>query len=390
MNTSSYPPPPAAGLLAGRWSEPSTLTLTARRFTPSKLAALLDTALEIGLDPVVVLEKTGLDVEEIRNPFTLTSPQQFLTAARNAVRAYPCTDFGLHVGSKLHATSYGMLGYAVLSAETLGQAFDLIVRYHRLANGMIPIRWVQEGELASCEFPRRDSVQLPGLDDTLYRFLIELQISVHAMFVKDLLGPWCAPVGASFALPAPRHASRAVQVLDCPVSFDRPRHLLSYPAAWLSRVPKMASPVAAAQMSAECAKLVDELRRQAGVTQRVHQELTRTPGRFPDIEATAESLGITARTLRRKLEAEGASYTGLLASVRKALAIDYLTETFLSTEDIAGNLGFSDPVSFRHAFRRWTGKSPREFRRNHSALSRGLIEARTDGASVKSALSRAN
>jgi AraC-like DNA-binding protein len=318
------------------------------------------------VDPGTVLTGTGLDAEAIRNPFTLTSPQQLLTAARNAVRAYPGSDLGLRVGSKLHATSYGMLGYALLCAETLGHTFDLIVRYHRLANGMTSVCWVREGDVASWTFASPDSVELPGLDDALYRFLIEMQVAVHASVVKDVMGPWCTPVRTSLAFPEPPDAALWARVLGCPVAFDQPRHALSYPTAWLSKAPQMASPTMAAQMSVECAKLLDQIRWEAGVTQQVYRELTRTPGRFPDIDAIAENLGMTARTLRRKLEAEGTSYSELLTSVRKALAIDYLSTTLLSTQDIASHLGFSDPVSFRHAFRRWTGKSPREFRLNRT------------------------
>ena len=73
---------------------------------------------------------------------------------------------------------------------------------------------------------------------------------------------------------------------------------------------------------------------------------------------------MTSRTLRRKLEAEGASYSELLAGVRKALALDYLRTTTLSIDDIALTLDFSDAVSFRHAFKRWTGKTPNEVRRD--------------------------
>jgi AraC-like DNA-binding protein len=71
---------------------------------------------------------------------------------------------------------------------------------------------------------------------------------------------------------------------------------------------------------------------------------------------------MTSRTLRRKLEAEGTSYSILLAKVRQALAEDYLKTTLLSTEDIAAALGFSDTASFRHAVKRWTGLTPVNFR----------------------------
>jgi AraC-like DNA-binding protein len=71
---------------------------------------------------------------------------------------------------------------------------------------------------------------------------------------------------------------------------------------------------------------------------------------------------MTSRTLRRKLETEGTSYTDLLDNVRHALAMDFLNTSVLSTDDIAAALGFSDSASFRRAFKRWTGKSPSAFR----------------------------
>ena len=86
--------------------------------------------------------------------------------------------------------------------------------------------------------------------------------------------------------------------------------------------------------------------------------------------AIAASLCMTSRTLRRKLDAEGTSYSDLLTSVRKAFAIDYLSTTLLSIKDIAAALGFSEAAGFRHAFKRWTGKPPNEYRR-HRQVHRG-------------------
>ncbi len=102
--------------------------------------------------------------------------------------------------------------------------------------------------------------------------------------------------------------------------------------------------------------------RQAAITRRAYHELTLTPSRFPEIETIAEILRMTSRTLRLQLADEGTSYGELLASVRKALAIDYLATTSLSTENIAILLGSGDTVGFRHAFKRWTGKPPGAYR----------------------------
>ncbi|WP_042877630.1 AraC family transcriptional regulator [Cupriavidus necator] len=341
----------------------AAIDLQERRFTPAKLAALLAVTSEAGMEPGAVLAGTNLDLAALADPFTLTSPHQFLTAARNAIRLRGKPDLGVKVGSRLHVSSYGMYGYALLCSEGLARAFDAAVKYHQLANGMLDIRWVEQEGMASWVFPNHDTILQPGMDEPLYHFLIEMQFAVHVTMIKDVMGPWCVPARAMFTQAEPAHAAALAEVLECPLAFEQPQTMLSYPAAWLSRAPQLANPITAAQMSAHCARLLEAFRWQEGITRRVFQELTRTPGRFPEIEQIAESLGMTSRTLRRKLEAEGTSYSELLTSVRKALAVDYLTTTSLSTEDIGLALGFSDAVGFRHAFKRWTGRTPNEVRR---------------------------
>ncbi|AIO72909.1 helix-turn-helix domain protein [Burkholderia multivorans] len=336
--------------------------LSEKRFSPSKLAVLIEVASELGIDTHAVLAGTGLDLEAIANPFTLTSPQQFLAAARNALRLYAHSDLGVRVGRRLHATSYGMFGYAMLCSESMAHGFDSAVKFHRLANGMLDIRWATQGDAACWLFSDRDAMLLPGMDTAVYHFLIDMQFALHVTITKDAMGSWCVPARAQFARPRPAHAALLSEVLECPLAFDQPHNVLSYPAAWLSRAPQLANTITAAQVSSHCASLLEEFRSQSDITRRVYQELTRTPGRFPDIDIIAEGLCMTARTLRRKLEAAGTSYSEMLTSVRRALAIDYLGTTTLTIEDIALALGFSDSVSFRHAFKRWTGKTPREVR----------------------------
>ena len=163
-------------------------------------------------------------------------------------------------------------------------------------------------------------------------------------------------------MPASKVTSIDLSGSPGPVEFDQPVNELHYALAWLERTPQLANPITAAQMSRTLARLLQEQKWQSGLTRRVYDELTRTPGRFPEMEAIAAALCMTSRNLRRKLDAEGTSYQALLANVRYALARDYISTSFLSTEDIAAALGFSDAASFRHAFKRWTGMTPAEFR----------------------------
>lgn len=347
-------------------------TVGDRRYPPSKLATLLGVLLESGVAADAVLEGTGLSRQDVENPFTLTSCAQFMRATRNAVRLYADWDLGLRVGTRLRATNYGMYGYALLCSETVQQVWNRAIKYHPLSGGMLPLRWCVEGDRAVWTFPGRADFPWPDVDERVYRFMIDLQFAAHVTIGRDVMGSWFLPMAAGYAGGRPVHARAIEAVLQCPVTFDQPRNTLSFPAAWLDRAPQLANPITASHVSVQCARLLDEFKWSAGITRRVYQELTRLPGRFPDIEEVAQTLCMTSRTLRRRLESEGSSYTELLTAVRKNLAIDYLSSTLMSAEDIAEALGFSDVVSFRHAFKRWTGRTPKEFRK---ASDGGLANA---------------
>jgi AraC-like DNA-binding protein len=80
------------------------------------------------------------------------------------------------------------------------------------------------------------------------------------------------------------------------------------------------------------------------------------------MEMVADRLATTVRTLHRRLHAEGVSFTQILDDVRCNLAKEYLRSTKLSVDDISELVGFSEAANFRHAFHRWTGSTPANFR----------------------------
>lgn len=344
------------------WSDPCA-GWTERQQSPAKIDAVVQALASAGVPAPRLLEGTGLAAARLQDPDCRTSTAQLYQVLRRAVQLHPQPGLGRHIAARLRVTSYGLYGYALLCAPTMRAAMARATRFHALANPLVPIRCELAGDAVSWLFPARHELLLPGLDEPLYRVLIELQMGLHVGLARDVMGAWCLPEFVGLAWPRPPGDPAWPVLAGVRLGHDRARSELRYPAAWLDRSPQLADAVTAEQTSRECARLLGALEGGGSVARRVYRELMRTPGRFPGIEAIAQTLCVTSRTLRRRLQAEGTSYAELLARVRRALAEDYLRGTRLGMDDIAAALAFSDARSFRHAFLRWTGCSPSDFRR---------------------------
>jgi AraC-like DNA-binding protein len=87
---------------------------------------------------------------------------------------------------------------------------------------------------------------------------------------------------------------------------------------------------------------------------------------WPVFEELAAEFGTTATTLRRRLEREGTSYQSIKDQLRNDVAIDYLSNSSLSVDEIAARIGFQDASAFHRAFKRWNGLQPGEYRRRQT------------------------
>jgi len=84
---------------------------------------------------------------------------------------------------------------------------------------------------------------------------------------------------------------------------------------------------------------------------------------YPDVDSVAKILGLSARTLQRRLSDEGVTYARVVARARLDVAQRMLEDPACKVIEVALDLGYSDPAHFARAFARWTGLAPREFRR---------------------------
>lgn len=331
-----------------------------RVYPPYKIATMADTLAELGVPLEKSLQRTGLRAEDLRGAMQKTSIRQFMTVCRNGIAATRDPALPFRAGARMHVSSYGMYGYALLCCETLREVTQLAVKFHRLATPTVSLTFREEDGEAVWSF---DEVHGLDADDDLYRFLLEFQFGIHQTLARDMLGPDFKLSGLRVRYAKPAHADLYAEYYGCECAFGQPRNELRYPAALLDRPAAYRNPITVAMAAEVCESLLVEAKTAGGVTRRIYNLLMEKPGQFDDMEALAAKLNTSSRTLRRHLTTQGTSYKEILDDVRCNLAKAYLRTTRMSIDDIAGTLGFSDAANFRHAFRRWTQKSPSDFRR---------------------------
>ncbi|RBP12006.1 AraC family transcriptional regulator [Roseiarcus fermentans] len=329
--------------------------MSARFYPPYKLSVLAEVMGDFGCPKPTVLHGTGLDPASVDDPRTRTSIEQYLTACANVLRFSREPAIPFLVGKKLHLSAYGAYGFALLCSGTARESFTLALQYHSLATPVLAIDWYENAEHFIWTSPAETRLLVKP---DLKQFILAQQLSQHYIHVKEVVGGDVTPLRAEFALPKPETWRVFEEHLECPVFFDRPRTELVYPKSVLDVVPPMTNRVTATLMRENCESLLGQSDALPDIAGEVFRMMMDRPGRFPTIEDVADALGMTDRTLQRRLSAQNKTFSDIFDDVRKVLALEYLKSTQASVEEIAELLGFANAANFRKSFRRWTGKRP--------------------------------
>lgn len=322
-----------------------------------KIVAVVAALAERGVSAAKAL--AGTDLAEGRLATSPISYRQMRTVFDNARQLSTEPALALIAGRKMHFTSFGMYGYALLSSPSHAAAIDFAVKYHDVMGPLVEMCFRREG--AAAVYSYEPILELDPAQP-LYRFLLEFQFASHHTIMTDLYGKGFRFSQISTTYAAPAHARAYARLFKCPVHFAQPVNELRFDEAWITQRMSYANPITYAMAHEACEQDLREVARAGSVAARVHRLLITQAGRFPDIDEVAAGLSMNARTLRRRLDAEQSSYRKILTEVRMHLAIEYLRKTRMTNDEIAARLGYSDAANFRHAFRRWTFRHPSDFR----------------------------
>ena len=180
-----------------------------------------------------------------------------------------------------------------------------------------------------------------------------------------MIGSKARPTKVLVDYKAPRHIKRYKEIFRCPVYFEQKAVELHYPLRYHSQEVASHDQLAHDTLEVLQASLLKKMSAEKDIVNEVKMALRRKPGEFPSLDQVASKLAMSPRTLRRKLGAEEVRFQDLLDDERRRVAEDYLSNSDLTIQQIAEECDFNDAQNFSQAFKRWTWKSPTEYRRSH-------------------------
>ncbi|QFU76890.1 AraC family transcriptional regulator [Halioglobus maricola] len=325
--------------------------------------ALLDTLrLEGESRPECLLDELGIDSAVLERPENRISFDQQEALWGLAVERSGSPVFGLQFARAIQPASFGLMGYMVMNCSTIDGCLDVIVDYQFLAG--------QGGSFrrTGCDqYPALDYQAVnPGDAVTAHR--------VIAMFASIVsLGRWLA--GGSYGLERLEVCSLPgtdlapyTEYFECPVISGCDENRLFFAPTVLQLPVTHASEELLNLLTERADRLLSSLSLGPGVAARVAGLLaTQLDQALPARKAIASQLGMSERTLQRRLQQEGTTYQQLLDQTRHHLALEMLRNRDVPLADVAAQLGFAEPSAFYRAFRKWQGVTPGDYRQTAGA-----------------------
>lgn len=322
--------------------------------TLNAVSLVLNTFAAEGLSSEALLAGSGINAADLSraDPRITTSQEMQVCANALALRR----EIGLELGRRMHVSAYGMLGYALLSSATFGDALALALHYPALLGTLFDLRLEHDREhvwLTASNYRDRSALAV---------FNAELCMASLKVICDDLLGQPLPLLAARFAHAEPGYRSHYQSTFACPLQFGGSNHGFAFSRAWLEQPLPLADGVTHRAMAERCRRQNTEFTGRQAWLARIRQALGQQLSHPPGLEGLARQMKCSARTLRRHLHDVGCSYQELLDELRFERAKQLLAEQRLPIYQIAAQLGFSETASFRHAFIRWSGMAPSHFR----------------------------
>jgi len=319
---------------------------------------LLKAAVAAGVsDTSHLLQQAGIDEQLLLQPENRIPFAQQAQLWRLISEATDNESLPLIFGQQSQPASFSMAGYIAMNSQTIGEAMDASQTYQVAAG--------QGGELSIQRNAEHIQVHYVPVDPGSHSTQVRSCAMLAANFVlgRWLIGESYTPQFANLSMPSPADAAPFEAFFQCPVRFEQPQDFLQFPLNIASTPIPHASLELLNLMKQRADKVIaDSIGKETLSAQVARLLADALMGQEPDKGFIAQQLGVSQRTLQRKLAKENSSYQEVLDQTRHNLALEYLQQAQLSVADIAYLLGFAEPSTFYRAFKKWHAMTPGQYR----------------------------
>lgn len=309
-----------------------------------------------GLDPRRLLHEAGAADADLDDPDQRISLDRYVGLWRLAAPRFSAGPLGLAVGASFEVEHWSLATYVAAHSRTLLDAAEHASRYRYLVHDLLVPIFEVDGDLAYFRQVLPASVGRVGA-------LAEAIVATWARSLNQYVNERWWPREIWFQHGAPGDLRPYHEAFGCPVHFDRPETRMIASRETLDQPLFRADPRLLGYLEQHAQALIERLPREDRFGVRVRRALVEEMrGGDPSQARIARGLGLSPRTLQRRLDEEGVAFTELLDEVRRELCESYLKNRALSIQEIAYLLGYTERSGFYRAFRRWTGTTPREVR----------------------------
>lgn len=313
-----------------------------------------------------IIESYDLDAGSLMreweiDPASITDSSTRIPLARIAgffnkvAELIPDPGFGLKAGQFWHPSQMGALGYAWMTSDTLHAACKRLSRFACVINDATEITLKESRNGLSLILDYSKQEFMPD-------FQADASMSILLAMCRTNAGADFHPKSVTFVHPEPEDTGPFYALFQCPVTFGAKTNSFTFTAVDADQ-PRSCSNAQLALLNDQI--LIEYAAKLDGdnIVERTKAVIIKelASGNISDA-IVAGSLNMTERTLQRRLRDQGVTFKTLLNQMRRDLADNYIRDNKLSLSEISFMLGFAEISSFSHAFKRWTGQSPSDYR----------------------------
>lgn len=318
---------------------------------------LAHVARSLGADPEPLLRGTGVDAAAPPHGDLHVPVETYFEVWRRAMALFDDA-FPLRVASAFRHEDNEIFGFLAMSCANIGEAFDLTLKYSKLHTFGASYDMDFDAEATRITW-----LPWPGeLTDAGYRAAMDYHVANMEQAIRQLGVSPPRPVQVRLRHSAPAATAEYAGFYGVAPRFGSARYELIYPTGLRDVGVTTFNSRLRDYFVEQCRQLVDKVGADTNLATQVRKALIGVmDGGDSGMEAIAKRLGMSTRSLQRRLSEEQTGYSDLLAEVREEFAKRYLARGTLTASEVAYLIGFAEPPAFFKAFKRWTGLTPREF-----------------------------